>query len=341
MRGLSVCLGMLVLAGGCTPEFENSTTIKDLRLIAIVAEPPEILIDLESVAENPALLADLPPVLLTPLVIDPRGGGREVTYQVQACGNRPDVMPRGSENGPGRVVDSIAQAPCPEGATPVAEGAVVPLSDGTAPISVTFRPTPELLIQAASDDPISVQLGLPITLSFTLRAGDEQVVAIKRVLFTPRLDAEQRPNRNPQISHLTVRPAGEEAFFKLDPAAPPTVALGGRLRLAPAPGEAEPYRARAFSRTERRFVVEEVPEETLRYSFYATKGIFSPGGISTLPSYLVNDPVVEIESTYEAPVGLAADEGPEVNVFVVVKDERGGSSFIRSRLTLQPPVPDR
>ena len=110
--------------------------------------------------------------------------------------------------------------------------------------------------------------------------------------------------------------------------------MGAKLRLAPSKAEAEPYRARAFSRDQRRFVIEEMPEETLRYTFYATKGRFSPGGINTNPSPLLSDPVIEIESTYEAPEELKPEDGPEVYIFVVVRDERGGASFARARFSL-------
>jgi hypothetical protein len=337
-RAAALLAAVWLWAGGaCTPEFDNSTTIKDLRLIAIQADPPEILIDLPAVMENPALLAGLPTVRLSPLVVDPRGGGRPVEYTVQACGNRPEGTERGSDNGPGRVNDTISQAPCPDGAMSVAQGAAVPVEDGMAPIDVTFRPTPELLVQAVMADPISLELGLPITLSFTFRAGDEQVVAIKRVLFSPVLRPDHVPNRNPQITHLSVRATREDPPAPIDPAAPPSVAPGAKLRVMPAPGEAEPYLARAFSRTERRFVTEEIPQETLRYTFYATQGTFSPGGMSTFPSPLRNDPANEIETTYEAPLTLPADGKREVFLFVVVRDERGGSSFIRSRLLLGPP----
>ncbi len=338
-RGAAVAL--LALAGACTPEFEDSTLVKDLRLLAIQAEPPEILIDLPAVTDNPALLAQLPSVQITPLVIDPRGGGRPVAFRVQACGNRPEDGDRGADNGPGRVNDTISQAPCPEGALAIAEGEVVPGEDGSAPIAVTFQPRPELLIQAVMADPLSLELGLPITLSFTFRAGAEQVVAVKRVLFSPRLAPGQLPNRNPRIPHLSVRAGRGEPLTQLEAAAPPSVAAGASLQVVPAPGEAEPYLARAFSRDERRFVVEEIPAETLRYSFYATSGGFSPGGLSTFPSPLRNAPVVEIESTYAAPAELPPGERRPAYLFVVVRDERGGSSFIRGHLRLGPAATER
>jgi hypothetical protein len=47
-------LGILLLAlAGCTPEFDNATTVKDLRLLAVSTDPPEILIDLPAIMMNP------------------------------------------------------------------------------------------------------------------------------------------------------------------------------------------------------------------------------------------------------------------------------------------------
>jgi hypothetical protein len=325
---------LAAVAASCTPQFDNSTTLEDLRLIAVTAEPPEILIDLEELMDNPALLAGLPSIEITPLVIDPRGEGRMVEYRVEACGNRPGESGRGPDSGPGRVNDTISQAPCPDGATPVAQGAVVPGEDGSAPITITFTPTPELLVAAARADPLGLELGLPIVLSFTFQAGEEEVVAIKRVLFSPRLSPEQVPNRNPRIAQLWFRSSKEDPPSPMDPAAPPTVAPGAMLHVQPTPAEAESYLTRVFSRDERRFVTEEIPAETLRYAFYATGGVFSPGGISTRLSPLLTDPVIELETTYQAEETPAPENGGQVHLFVVVRDERGGSSFIRARLLI-------
>ena len=342
LRGRLAPALALALAGlvvGCTPDFENSTTVKDLRMLAVVTEPPEILIDLPAVMQDPTLLAGLPSVEVTPLVVDPHGGGRPVDYQVVACENQPDDQARGANQGPGQVRDTISEAPCPEGSVAVASGSAIAGPDGIVPIELTFTPTADLLVRGVQADPLSLELGLPITLSFTVRAGDEQVVAIKRVLFTPRVDADQMPNRNPQIAELTFSGDKSQPFVTLDPASPPTVNVGAKLLLAPAGAQAEAYRARAFSTSQRQFIIEDVPAETLRYAFYATAGIFSPGSVSSLASPLLTDPHVEIQSTYEAPAQLPEDPGEgakqAVEIFVVVRDERGGSSFMHSHLQLQ------
>jgi hypothetical protein len=50
--------------------------------------------------------------------------------------------------------------------------------------------------------------------------------------------------------------------------------------------------------------------------------------------------MIEIQSTYDAPDSLPKDGGgPTVQIFVVVRDERGGASFIRSRVQLEGAAP--
>jgi hypothetical protein len=330
MKRLSVCIPALLLA--CTPSFENPTTVVDLRLLAVQAEPPEVLIDLDALMATGALAQPLPPVTLTPLVIDPRGGGRPVEYRVDACVNDPNGDIIAGEQRPGRVGDSVSDSPCGPGADLVAAGVAQPAEDGVVPFTVTFQPTLALLIRAGMADPLGVQLGLPILLTFTVRAGGESVVAVKRVIFSPRLGPEHKPNANPVVSAFTYRYSREGVRQPLDPYVPPFVPFHGELRLGFAPANAESYPARNFSLSERRFYTEQVPSETLRYNFYATRGHFAPGSVNNDPSPLRNNPTMENETTYRAP-----DAGPTgtVEVFVVVRDERAGASFTRTRLNVQ------
>jgi hypothetical protein len=333
---------LVAVALACTPQFDHATTIKDMRLLAVVAEPPEILVDLVLPPEAPPSTAlemlipePLPSFVLEPLVVDPRAEGRLYEYRVLACGNQPLTLDRGRDRGPGNVQDTIAQAPCPAEALVVAEGTVVGTADGRVPLSATFTPTVPFLLEALRADPLGAVMGLPITVAFTIRAEEEQVVAIKRVIFSPRLSPEHLPNSNPRIDAVFYRNERSEVPVPWDEADLPQVPLGGKLRVSASRAEAEPYEARGYSRTERQITVYQVAKETLRYSFYATQGTFSPANVSSEPLPIFNDPVTDLESTYQAPRTLEPGERREVDVFVVVRDERGGASFVRTRLRLQ------
>jgi hypothetical protein len=329
---------LLALAGGaaCTPSFDNATTVSDLRLLGVQADPPEVLIDLEAVMATGALPEPLPTITLTPLVVDPHGAGRPVLLHVEACSNQADQAVQGNafnQRG-GRVGDTVADSPCPAGSLVLADASVPAASDGVVPFSTSFTPTLPFLIEAARADPLGIELGLPITLTFVISAGDEKVVGYKRLLFSRRLSPEQVPNQNPVVTRFFWRSRREDARQPLDPLNPPALVLRERLRVGVEPAVAEAYPARSYSASQRVFTTEQIPEETLRYNFYATRGVFSPGTVSNDPSPLRTNPTTDLETTYEAP-GNPESRGNDVDVFMVVRDERGGTSFARSKLHVQ------
>jgi hypothetical protein len=75
-------LGALFAAGGsaCT-NFEDPTIVIDLRMLGAIAEPPELLVALDSEPED---LANLPPIEVCALVADP-GESRELSFSMVAC----------------------------------------------------------------------------------------------------------------------------------------------------------------------------------------------------------------------------------------------------------------
>jgi hypothetical protein len=332
---------MAALALACAPDFANPTTIRDLRLLVVVADPPEALVDLPAwAAAGEVPPGALPPFTLTALLVDPAGGGRPLGYRAEACGNDPLNGANDTRMQSGRLGLTVSGAPCPAGSALVAEGTAAPGADGVALVSVSFAPTEALLAAAVKADPLGVQLGLPLTVSFVFRAGDEEVVGLKRVLLSPRLAPEQTPNANPRIDSLHWRAGRGQPATPLVTAgapggegeAPPELGAGGRLRIGPSPGDAEAYQTRAFSRSERRFVVEQVAAETLRYAYFTTQGEFSPGTVSTEPNPLRTNPIVDLESDYHAPRDAISGAA---EIFVIVRDERGGAGFQRARVMLR------
>ena len=87
---LALAALVAVAAVGCT-NFEDPTTVIDLRVLAVQVEPSEIILDAD--ISDPAMPtvdpANNPPVTMTPLIVDPTGGGRAVTYTIIACPNNP------------------------------------------------------------------------------------------------------------------------------------------------------------------------------------------------------------------------------------------------------------
>lgn len=349
-------LVLLAFLAGCTPDFANPTTVVDLRILGMSAEPPEVVVDIGELPEGeplpaPEVLAPrlreaaarLPErfeeITVRPLVVDPRGRGRPVRWRVVACGNEPPGGSRGRDRGPGGLRDTVSRGACPPDAPVVAEGEAAPAGDPpdvVPPIEFTFQPTRELLARALALDPLGALFGLPITLELTVAAGDEEAVGRKRILFVPRITADQRPNRNPVLGAVTLRARREAAPEPLDPGGePPAVAPGGELLVTPELEPLESYVAKAYRRATGRIETEHVERETLRYSFFATAGTFSPARVSTEPSPLRSPPTDPLTVTYRAPRADAPELPERVEVFVIVRDERAGQSFLRFALRLR------
>jgi len=117
-----------------------------------------------------------------------------------------------------------------------------------------------------------------------------------------------------------------------------SVALGGSPWFEPGGAVAEPYATRVLTRDNPpQVVTEDIPAETLRFAFYTTAGSFAPPQTSTqqLPIFKPTDRI-HLESKYSAPTTMP-DTGPDVTMWIVTRDERGGASWIKRTITLTAP----
>jgi hypothetical protein len=356
-------LALLVwLAVGCTPDFDDVTTVKDLRILGVSADLPEVLFDGGPLAMQPqlcpsedtlrTLAADLamriPPSLPTltvrPLVADPHGAGRAVHFRIVACVSPTgDITDEGGGNAmPGGVRQTIGRGQCPADAPLLGEGdAVADPATLAVPISARLSLNQALLVQALSQDPLGLIYGLPLTVQVTVSAGDERAIARKRVLLTVRLVPDQAPNQNPLVTAIVRRDTDEGPATPFDLAEPmkdpPLVHLGQELRLEPAQGEKEVYPTRIGDR-QTGCVHTETTNEALRYAFYATAGKFSPETTNTEPPVFRNPgpDIHRLQTVYTAPTQLLPGESDVVRVWVVTRDERTGTSYVEVALRLVP-----
>jgi hypothetical protein len=358
---LRAALALVLLLGACTPDFEDLTHVKDLRVLGVGADTPELLVESGPIAMQPHLCPDpatsmalraevaghlpaqFPTVTLRPLVADPHGGGRPIHYTVVACVSATGTQdPEAGGGGmrPGGVRDTVGRGVCDAPAQLMGDVTPAP-GEVTVPIEVRFPLSPELLLAAVADDPLGIIYGLPLTVQVTVSAGDEQVIARKRILFTLRLTPDQAPNQNPLIPQLSFRRGSDGAPMMFDlanpGAMPPEVHLGEELRIEPAAGTKEMYPTRIGERATGCTNIER-ETEALRYAFFATSGTFAPRTTNTEPPLILTDvPAAHrLESTYRAPKVLAADENPLVHVWVVTRDERAGASWVEVLLRLVP-----
>jgi hypothetical protein len=354
---LKRALIVLALAAvGCTPDFEDESTVKDLRILGVSADPPEVLFSggplsqqaqlcprievLTALAQEVRMNAptSMPVVTLRPLVVDPRGAGRPVHYRAVACVSPVTEQGGGGNMMPGGVRETTGRGACPENAPLLAEGDAVPPPGSVVPaIEVQMPLTPALILPALDADPLGLIYGLALTAQVTVSAGDEKVIARKRVLVSLRLVDGQAPNQNPLVGGVVWRKPGQETGTPYDLIQIPEVKLGTKLRIQPSPGEKETYPTRVGDRYTGCVQIESATE-ALRFAFFASSGTFSPNSTNTEPP-VFRDPGPDphrLEATYEAPKQLLPGESDQVRIWIITRDERAGSSFIELPLRLVP-----
>jgi hypothetical protein len=364
----------VVLGTACT-SFEDVTTIRDLRIIGAAAEPSEIILTITGLPTDPAAPIDpsalaidpasIPPIRLMPLIVDPpsEAVGRPVSYSVTACPNNPygasPPMNMGGGGGPipsGGARSSVGSTLCTGVMSAWPFGAGVAAG---APVDIQL--TPDQLLTAFKADVFLDQygqihggfdLGMPLNLQLDVTNGVDTAIAVKRVLFWAAMLPGQKPNVAPTIPRIDQYRARDEKTW--DPVGPVTpfeegattrVALGTKLFLRPElpPAVVESYVTTVISRDPpHQAMPVTVERERIRYAYYATAGSFDPA--RTVSELIPGVPgTVHLESAYSPPLSL--DEVPPdpvtgqrlVTVWIVIRDDRGGESWVTRRIALDPP----
>jgi hypothetical protein len=357
----------LAAAGGaaCT-SFQDVTTVVDLRVLAIATDPSEVILStaVDLTTSPPTITVDpasIPDILVQPLLPDPIPG-RSVTWTLVACPNNPfGAAPPAGGGGAmlGGARSTVGSATCPD--NPALTWPLVP-DPAPAGEARAVRLAPDQLATAFTRDVYPDQtghlhggydLGEPLVLQLTATDGVTTVVAVKRVLFwANRVSADQVANDTPRISDVvtyaerdptTFDPVGDK--IPLGPG-PMEVAQGAHLWIEPQvpAGTAEPYVTTVIDGTTNLAVPDHVERERLRFAFYATAGSFGPARTaSELPlGFMQTGDHVHVESQYNAPAsfdGLPVDDmgRADVTVWITIRDERGGESWVQRQLLITPP----
>jgi hypothetical protein len=349
-RYATAVLGAAGILAGCG-DFQDRTTVVDLRTLAVQVARPEIRVD-------PAQLDAPATATLTALVIDPQGQRRPVSYEVLACPRETDAV---------TAATGRAGAVCkPYDPSSTDLDRSVPVTPPGAPLSTAEGGGPEhqlalpefvfprdLLERALMLDPFAARgFPSPIIFQWNIRAGEERETIIKRVIFSlaPEGYPDEPPNNNPEIARLIWYERRDGDGMAIEPrpfdpldappslaAAPiPEVRLGDGLWIEPEPNPPEVYHTPVLKRGTAGVVTVQELRETLRFGFFASAGTFSPPATNTEPT-LLRKPTerLHLESRYTAPQVMPAT-GPFVKVWIVARDERGGATWTRRTLVLTP-----
>jgi len=304
MRHLSALLGLLLCAACVGPE-DTPSNVKDLRVLAMRMDPPELLAD--ECSTDPAVLADtlVRPVRLTALIPDPAGDGRDLDYTLWACASQDDdtcredrvELARGVTKGGELVIDLF---PGPGTSR---------LGDGT------------FLVQRILEKDLYNGLGgVRMPLVLWVRGGGEQVYAQKLMVYGCRFFPEMKANEQPQLPDLLLQ--GE-----------PWVAGVPRELSGPGPFEVN---VPELTGREEAYVVPSFElkpvnlQEAWEVAWHTTLGRFSPdqtGGSD------FGGGVARHRVEWTPPRNAQAQE---VRFWVVARDGRGGMSWLERTVKYTP-----
>jgi hypothetical protein len=361
-------LAAAVISVGACGDLDNVTTVKDLRVLAVKAEPAGFLVPLD----DPRLISATT-ATLTALVVDPKGEGATLTISGSACPDYVDTITAASGKSstlcPGREItdqfpppfnEALATTtliPNPSRVPPLAPSTIAyepQVFFGLQPdtqLAYFFSPTPSGVPAIDQSVQYNRDFGFDaiVDLDFTLRA--EKASVIKRVVYWPLLPPDLVPddpncpppqvaNRNPVIATLDLYQHRVEGD-PMDPwaNAVPTLSLATKDELFVQPtydaASAEHYLLRV-SNSATGLVETQCRHELLTFQFYATAGTFEPEfRQSELPPFFTTgDGKVHLDSQYKLPKPEDVPADGRVTIWVVVRDERAGTSWATATINV-------
>jgi hypothetical protein len=318
---------LLALLAACG-SFEDPDIVLDFRVLAMRAEIPEQVVDID-ITQPPdvgAVLAQLVDTKVCPLLSD-RNFDRDLRWSAQLC-------------------DLTSDDRCPEDA-PVLGSGVWTDPDTTNPDMCITVPANGNLIGVALDYLEGDQLkGLGgIYYGVSLRVGgvganpDLDLFAAKNLRLNPRIPAELKANNNPSLDGLEVSVNGGEAMPLalgrcIDQPSPLVLAPGDQIRLNPleTAGAREEYVVPTVTGGSRMFT------ESLTYQWLATAGNYSSGRTGG-PRDPFGNPAL-LYTDWTAPRAKNLDGPTDVEIWVIQRDERLGLQWYQSCVRVVPSGPN-
>lgn len=339
-RAALAAAAALLGTSGCG-EFETQSIVLDLRILSMVADPPEVVVNIDPTSD----LDDLPQVdvEVCALVADP-ADARGLEYRMTACWTteslRCDDPARAEVLLTGTPGDPYARVPDPEEAgEPAAVCATVP-ANTVLPVLLADQMELHGSFEAVAAQIVANGGNLDVQVELAVRGDgqgqDDLQYGIKRARFALPVPEDRVANQNPGIDTLQASTDGGEPVALaegrcVDLDAPLEIAPGAELEIEPVatPGSREEYPVITFDGEVRRFT------ENLVYTWYATHGSWSreqSGGPRDLAG---NEPPVD--STWTAPSSRdVIGGGLDVPIWVVQRDERGGQTWRRTCVRVVP-----
>ena len=326
MRVRAGCFAALVVEAGCG-SFQDPNIVVDLRVLAITANPPTQIVDVDlgQPIDPAALLGQLVPTVVCALVADP-ALDRRLAWSFATCPSTSDER-------------------CDDGTDRVFASGVLDDPDTTVPeprLCATVAPDGDLfalLLDAVQDDMLRGLGGIDYAVQ--LRVGGEDAdraldeYASKTLRVAPRIPAEATANTNPTILRIDTAiddvPAGALPLARCaDHPAPLAVPAGVKLRMTPIEpdGVREVYVVPTLDGKSQTFT------ESPTYQWIAGSGGFSKGKTGG-PHDLAGNPA-PLFTDYRAPSAGDLDGPTDIAVWMIQRDERLGATWYEACLRVVP-----
>lgn len=359
----------LALATTACGELPDVTTVKDLRVLAVKCEPAGFLVDL---ANPGSASASAYTAQITALVADPLAPGGMLTVSGVGCPDYIDTITSATGQGtklcpsasatsqiPGQLgMDLTTQPTSPAGPVMVmpiagADDVFQPVvSFGLMPRQIAdfFSPMPTGIDQLDTSIAYNRDFGLPAIVNLNFDINSEHAVAIKNVVYWPQLDPNEPPNTNPTLAGLLFyqhrnADTGDPEDQWPDPNPTLSISAGDKLFVQPDYLPATNYRGaadqnyllRVKNTQTNQIETKVVSRELIRFQFYATAGTFSPDEQqSELDPLLSPGSRLHTDSQYNLPKLSELPAGGQVRIWVVTHDERAGSDWLSTTITVVP-----
>ncbi len=313
-------------AAGCG-RFQDPNVVVDLRTLAMRADPPDqvIDVDLTQPVMPAALLAQLVPTRVCALVADP--ADRRLLWSMTLCSLL--STDRCDDNGP-ELLLGMGLSDDPDTSVPEPD------------LCVTVMPDANLLAVLAFIVQGDALHGLGgIDYGVVLRVGGENgdrdldQYAAKTLAVSPRIPAERAANHNPTLDRIDASledgtpvtlPFGRCA----DHPAPHALAPDTKLRLKPveAAGAREVYTVPTLDGHSETFT------ESLTYQWIAGAGGFSRGSTGG-PRDLTGNPP-PLFSDFKSPAASDLDGPADISLWIIQRDERLGVQWYEACIHVAP-----
>jgi hypothetical protein len=297
----ALLLALLALpTAGCSPGFDVPSLVKDLRVLAMRADPPEVIV------REPADVAT--PIRVTALLADPVAPGRTLHCVLQTC----------------RLDEAARRCTDPATTVRLAEG---DCKDGENAFPVVM-PTPVLeAMQKGQAGYPAYDPGTAVYVELMVTGGEYELHAVKSIVYSPENPPGRVANANPVIESLfadgVLLPAPAPGAPFVVPYVPGKAV---RLQVAPLGGSKEHYALPTYDGGV-------VPlDEYATFAYYADGGAFSRDRATDQPRNTMtssgDDQPPELWSDWSPPPAGSPDAARAIRFWFVYTDGRGGADWI-------------